>query len=113
MNSTISLIYLGIAIGTEVIGTISLKTSESFTKLLPSAVSILCYSAAFYLFSLAIRTIPTGIGYAIWSGFGIILVSAVSWVWFKQALDLPAIIGMNFIVVGIVIINVLSKSVAH
>jgi small multidrug resistance pump len=48
VNSTINLIYLGIAIGTEVIGTLSLKTSESFTKLLPSAVSILCYSAAFY-----------------------------------------------------------------
>jgi small multidrug resistance pump len=63
--------------------------------------------------TLVIRTIPIGITYAIWSGLGIVLIAAVGFVYYRQALDLPAIIGMGLIVSGVVVINVFSNTAAH
>jgi len=57
--------------------------------------------------------LPTGIAYAIWSGVGIVLISLVSWFWFKQTLDLAAIAGLAMIVGGVMVINLFSKSVGH
>lgn len=71
------------------------------------------YGAAFYLLSLALHAIPVGIAYAVWSGVGIILISAVAWLWHGQKLDLPAMIGMALIVAGVVVLNVFSRTVAH
>lgn len=105
--------YLGIAIVAEVCATSALKASENFTCLGPSIVTVLGYVIAFYFLSLTLRTMPTGIAYAIWSGVGIVLISAVSWVWFKQALDLPALIGLGLIIAGVIVVNVFSKSVGH
>ena len=56
------------------------------------------------------RHMPTGVIYAIWSGMGIVLISAVAWIFFKQRLDLPAIIGMAFILIGVVVIQLFSKT---
>ena len=106
-------LYLGIAIVAEVIATSALKASEGFTRLGPSLVVLLGYGIAFFFLSLTLRTIPTGIAYAIWSGIGIVLISAVGWVWFKQTLDLPAIIGLGLIILGVVVVQVFSKTVSH
>ncbi len=57
--------------------------------------------------------IPTGIAYAIWSGVGIVLISLLSWGFFGQRLDLPAIIGMMLICAGVLVINLLSRSAPH
>ena len=57
-----------------------------------------------------IKTIPIGIAYAIWSGAGIILISAIGWIFYKQHLDLAACIGLALMIAGIVIINVFSKN---
>jgi small multidrug resistance pump len=105
--------YLGIAIVSEVFATSALKASDGFTRLWPSAATVVGYAIAFYFLALTLRVIPTGIAYAIWSGVGIVLISAVGWVWFRQALDLPALVGMGLIVAGVVVLNVFSKSVAH
>ena len=56
---------------------------------------------------------PTGIVYAIWSGMGIVLISAVAWFWFRQTLDFAALLGLAFIIAGVVIVNVFSKSTVH
>ncbi len=106
-------IYLGIAIVAEVIGTSALKASESFTKLVPSLVTLVAYCLAFYFLALTLRTIPVGIAYAIWSGLGIVLISLVAWFMFRQALDTPALIGLALIIAGVLVINLFSKSVAH
>jgi small multidrug resistance pump len=71
------------------------------------------YFAAFYFLSFAIRTIPVGIAYAIWSGVGIVLITIIGTVFFKQIPDLPAIIGLALIMIGVVVINVFSKTTAH
>lgn len=105
--------YLTIAIMFEVVATSALKLTNGFTNLLPSLVAVTGYALAFYFLSLPLRTMPVGIVYALWSGVGIVLVTAIGWVWFRQALDVPALIGMGFIMVGVVIINLFSKTLAH
>lgn len=106
-------IYLAIAIITEVAATSALKASEGFTKLIPSLIVIVGYGVAFYLLTLVLRTIPVGITYAVWAGLGIVLVVLMGAILYKQIPDIPAVIGMGFIVVGVVIINIYSKTIGH
>jgi len=89
-------LILGLAIVAEVIATSSLKSSEGFTRLWPSVVTLLGYTIAIFLLSLTLKTLPTGIAYAIWSGVGIVLVSAIGWFGYGQKLDTPAVIGLGF-----------------
>ncbi|MGO4291297.1 DMT family transporter [Chitinophaga sp. RAB17] len=106
-------VYLGIAIVAEIIATSALKESLSFTKLWPSVIVVVGYTIAFYFLSLTLKTLPVGIAYAIWSGVGIVMISVVGALLYKQKLDLPAIIGMLLIIAGVVIIHVFSKMSAH
>lgn len=106
-------VYLALAIIAEVVGTSALRASEEFTRIIPSLVVVAGYGIAFYLLTLVLRTIPIGVTYAIWSGLGIVLVTLVSMVVYKQVPDLPAVIGMGVIIVGVVIIHVFSKTVGH
>ena len=106
-------VYLLLAIGFEVVATSALKASESFTRLGPSIIVVVGYAAAFYLLSLTLRTIPVGIVYAIWSGAGIVLISLVGWIAFRQHLDAAALIGIALILAGVAVINLLSKSIPH
>ena len=106
-------VYLSVAIVSEVIATSALKASDGFTQLWPSIVTIVGYAIAFYCLALTLRVIPTGVAYAIWSGVGIVLISIVGWVAFKQTLDLPAVLGMGLIVAGVVVINVFSNTMRH
>jgi len=98
---------------TEVVGTLSLKSSNGFTNFMPSIVVIICYSLALYSLSMAIRTIPVGVAYAIWCALGIVLVALISWIKNGQRLDLPAIIGMILIMLGILVMNIFSKTLIH
>jgi small multidrug resistance pump len=63
--------------------------------------------------TLSLRTIPVGVMYAIWSGVGIVAISIIGWIVYKQSLDLPAMIGISLIVLGVMVINLFSKTVAH
>lgn len=103
-------LFLGLAIIFEVVGSSFMKASEGFTKWLPSIVVIVAYLICFYFLSLALKTIPLGVAYAIWAGLGIVLTAMVSVFIFKQKLDSPAIIGILFIVIGVVIMNFFSKT---
>jgi len=104
-------LYLTIAIISEVVGTAALKASEEFTKLVPTLIVIVGYALAFFFLTLTLRTIPVGIAYAVWAGCGIVLVCAVSWVLYKQTLDVPAILGIALIAAGVVVINAFSSSI--
>ena len=110
MISAVPYFYLALAITFEVIATSSLKSSDGLTRLWPSTVSAIGYVITFYFLALTLRTMPIGVAYAIWSGVGILLLAAIDWMWFRQALDLPAIIGIGLIIAGVVIVNVFSKS---
>ena len=104
---------LGIAIVAEVIATTALKASDSFTRLLPSLLAVAGYGIAFYFLSITLRSVPTGIAYAIWSGLGIVLITIASFVIYRQTIDLPGLLGMALIIAGVVVLNMFSKSAAH
>jgi len=97
----------------EVIATSALKASAGFTRLGPSLLTVAGYGLAFWLLSLTLRQLPTGVVYAIWSGVGIVLITLVGWLWFKEPLDAPALIGLGLIISGVAVLNLFSKSVPH
>ena len=106
-------LYLTIAIVAEVVGTSFLRASEGFTKLVPSVLVIAGYGLAFFFLSLTLKDIPVGIAYAIWSGAGVTLITAIGWLFLGQKLDPAAMVGMGLIVAGVVVLNLFSKSAAH
>ena len=106
-------IILVAAIAAEVVATTALARSESFTRLVPSVVAVLGYVVAFWLLSFCLRSIPTGVVYALWSGMGIVLITAVAWVVYQQKLDAPALLGIALILAGVAVINLFSKAVNH
>jgi small multidrug resistance pump len=110
MNSWLA---ISIAIAVEVVATSALKASQEFTKLWPSLCVVIGYGISFYFMTISLRTIPLGVMYAIWSGVGIVAISFIGWIVYKQYLDLPAIIGIALIVLGVVVINLFSKTVAN
>lgn len=106
-------LWLSLAIVSEVIATSALNASQGMTKVAPTIITFIGYSAAFYLLSLTLKTMNVSVAYAIWSGVGVALIAIVGWIVFKQALDAPAIIGMGMIVAGVLVMNLFSKAVAH
>ncbi len=106
-------LYLAIAILSEVSGTLALKASDGFSNPVASTLCVIAYGIAFYFLSLVIKTIPVGIAYAVWSGAGIVLITSVAALWFREIPDIPALLGIALIIAGVIVINVYSKSVGH
>ncbi len=107
------MLALSIAIVCEVIATSYIPKTEQFTKVMPSTVVLIGYGIAFFLLSVTVQTMPVGVVYAIWSGAGIVLVATVGYFVYGQRLDLPALVGIGFIIAGVLIVNLLSKTVGH
>lgn len=106
-------LFLALAIILEVIGSSFMKASNGFSKLIPTAITIVAYIACFFFLSQALKHIPLGFAYAIWGGLGIVLTAIISVVVFKQTLDTPALIGITLIVCGVFVMNFFSNSGAH
>ena len=106
-------LMLAIAIVSEVCATTAMKQSNGFTRLPWTVVTVIGYGIAFYFLSLTLRTILTGIAYAIWSGVGIVLISAAAWAFQGQKLDAAAVTGMGLIVAGVIVMNVFSNVSSH
>jgi small multidrug resistance pump len=96
----------------------SLKFSEGFTRLVPSIVVVVGYGLSFYLLSITLKVMPIGIAYALWSGIGITLIViagkiiAGKIIW-NESLDWARVTGIILIIIGILIINLFSKTIAH
>lgn len=106
-------LFLAIAIVSEITATSALKASAGFTRIVPSIVVVAGYSLSFYFLSLTLKAIPIGIAYAIWAGLGIVLLTIIGWVVYDQQLDTAAIVGMSFILTGVLILNLFSKTASH
>lgn len=102
-------VYLIIAIVSEVFGTTFLKASQGFTVLLPTLAVVCGYGLAFYFLSLSLSSIPVGIAYAVWSGLGVVLISLMGWLVYRQRLDFGAMLGILLIVSGVVVLKLCSK----
>ena len=103
-------VYLGLAIVSEVIATASLKSTEGFTRLVPSIVVLVGYSAAFYFLSLTLDTIPIGVAYAVWSGVGVATITLVSFLMYDQKIDAAGLLGIGLIVAGVVVLRLFSEA---
>jgi len=105
--------FLLLTIGFEVLGTVSLKLSEGFTRLIPSVLVVIGYGLSFYLLSLLLKqNAPIGIIYAVWSGLGTVAIVLIGvWLW-DEKLTLPAILGIALVIIGVALINLTTES-AH
>jgi len=102
-------VLLTLAIVAEVIATSSLKAAENFTRLWPSVLVVSGYVAAFWLLMQVMKTVPVGVAYAIWSGAGIVLVTLIASILYRQIPDLAAWLGIGLIIAGVAVIQLFSK----
>jgi small multidrug resistance pump len=108
-----SMLILLLAIVSEVVGTVALKASEGFARLGPTALVVVGYGLTFYLLGLALKQIPLGVAYAIWSGLGTagaVLAGVLLW---RESLNLAGVIGIALIVIGVLILNLFPGASAH
>lgn len=105
-----SYFYLFLAIVGELLGTNLLKLSEGFTKPIPTVSALLAYGVCFYFLSLSLKSVPLGIAYATWSAVGLVLTAIISVVVFKESLNVYAIVGLGFIIIGVLMVNLLGNT---
>jgi quaternary ammonium compound-resistance protein SugE len=86
----------------EIIFALSLKYNEGFTKLIPSIVTAISGAGSFYLLILAIKTLPLGTAYAVWTGMGAVGVAILGIFLFKESVDIYRIISILFVITGII-----------
>jgi small multidrug resistance pump len=106
-------VLLGAAILSELVGTVSLKLSEGFSRLFPSLVVVVGYGVAFYLLSLTLEELPVGVVYGTWAALGVVGVAATGVVIFGERVDFVGVVGIVLIVAGVYCLNVLSGMSAH
>ncbi|MDP9467542.1 MAG: multidrug efflux SMR transporter [Chloroflexota bacterium] len=97
--------WLALAIGSEIVATVSLKLSAGFSKPTPSVVVVIGYAISFYSLSMSLRTIPLGVVYAVWSGVGTAAVVVIGVLLFREVLDAVKVAGIGLIIVGVVMLN--------
>ena len=105
--------YLALAIAAEVAGTSLLKATEEFTKIVPTTFLVFFYVISFWLMTLALRDLPLGVVYAVWSGLGIVLVAIIGAFIYKEIPDLASLIGMALIISGVVVMHLFSTTIKH
>jgi len=103
-------LYLGLAIVCEVFGTTMLKLAASAPSWGAAASVALGYGVAFVFLGLALRVLPVGVAYAIWSGVGTALVVLVGWAAFDQRLTPAALAGIALIVAGVIVVQFSASS---
>ena len=106
-------LWLALAIGSEIIATVSLKLSNGFTKPIPSVVVVLGYAISFYALSISLRAIPLGVVYAIWSGVGTAAIVVIGLFLFRETLDLVKVVGIGLIITGVVMLNGVGAATAQ
>ncbi len=103
--------FLVCAIFFEVAGTMLLPVTQNFTKLLPTGIMAVCYLSAFYLLTFVVNKLPIAIVYATWSGLGVFTIAILGYIFFKQTLNWQSILGLFFIVVGVILVNGFSSKI--
>ena len=98
------------AIVLEVAGTMMLPLTNNFSKLLPTVALGVFYLGSFYLLTFAMKLIPLSVVYATWSGVGVFLVAVLSYFFYGDVLKWPAIVGLYFIVAGVMLVNLFGVS---
>jgi quaternary ammonium compound-resistance protein SugE len=100
-------IWLTLAGLLEVVWAVGLKYTDGFTRPLPSAVTLAAMAASVYFLALAVRTIPIGTGYAVWTGIGAVGVAILGMILFGEARNLLRILCILLIIAGIAGLKIL------
>jgi small multidrug resistance pump len=108
MNLTYAYIFLVIAITFELISTSLLKDTHGFTKLYPSMIVIVALCICLYLMSHSMKFIPVGIVYASWAGIGIVGITIIAAVKYKEIPNIPTVIGLGLIIIGVVVVHLMN-----
>ena len=108
MNLTYAYIFLVLAIAFEVLSTSFLKDTNGFTNLYPSLIVIVALCICLYLISHSMQFIPVGIVYASWAAGGIVGITIIAAVKYNQIPNIPTIIGLALIVIGVVIVHLMN-----
>ncbi|MDW5502576.1 multidrug efflux SMR transporter [Pseudomonas lundensis] len=103
------ILWLVLSIGSEITGTSLIKKTNNFKKLGPSVLVISAYCLCYFALTRAMSYVPVGVAYSLWCGFGIVGVTFVSMLLYKQKPDLPAIFAMALIISGGIIMNTFSQ----
>nr|WP_324189556.1 multidrug efflux SMR transporter [Nocardia otitidiscaviarum] len=97
-----TLLFLALAIASEVTATVSLKLSEGFTKPVPSTIVVIGYGAAFYCLSQALkRGMPVGVAYGIWAAVGVVAVAVIGALFLNEKLTLVQVGGIGLVIAGV------------
>lgn len=94
-------LFLILSILLEVSGTMCLKLSQGFTKIVPSILLFIFYGFSLTLLSFALKKIDISVAYAIWSGLGTTLIATVGILWFREPLSAVKILSIGLIVLGV------------
>ena len=108
MNLTYAYIFLALGIGFELISTSFLKDTDGFTKLYPSLICIIALCICIYLLAHTMKFIPVGIVYATWAGLGIVGITIIAVFKYKQVPNIPTIIGLFLIVIGVAVVHLMN-----
>ncbi|CAM4325981.1 DMT family transporter [Paenibacillus tarimensis] len=98
------------AIVLELSGTVALKYSDGFSRLLPSILMFVLYLLSFSALNLAVKTIDVSIAYAVWSGLGTLLISIVGFMWFQEHVTPFKILSIAIIIVGVICLNLANST---
>ena len=104
-------LFLFGAVFCEVAGTMLLPATQNFTRIVPTSILAVCYLSAFYLLTFVVNKLPIAIVYATWSGLGIFTIAILGYIFFKQNLSWQAVLGLFFIVLGVILVNSYSSKV--
>ena len=108
MNLTYAYILLTLAIALEITGTSVVKDTEGFTRWVPSIICLATICLSYYFMSHVVGFIPVGITYATWSGLGIVAITIIGVFKYNQVPNIPTIIGLVLIVVGVIIVSTMN-----
>ncbi len=98
-------VLLGLAIATEVVGTLALRASDGMSRLVPAIIVVVGYVTSFGFLAVVLKTLPVGIVYAIWSAVGVAAVAVLGKVMFGDPVPPLAMVGMVMIVGGVVLVS--------
>lgn len=102
--------WLSLAIVAEIVATSALNASNGFTRIVPASLAVIGYGCAFYALSLALRSVPLGLAYAIWSGVGIAALALIGWLAFRQSMTVQQICALILILAGIMLMHIPFKN---
>lgn len=98
-------LFLGLAIAAEVAGTSLIKSTDGFSRLWPSVFCLAAYGLSFAFLAQAVKDVPVGVAYALWSGIGTVAIVAIGAAFLGEPLSGVKILGIALVVLGVVVLN--------